>query len=301
MQFACPLRSRFSAISIVTAILLVGIGAARAADNWPQLRGPQSLGVGRNRQPARQLDRHRERPLEDRRAGPRLVVADRLGLADLSDHVPSTRATPSRPRRACTSAASGPSPRPPNQWNVLCLDLNTGKTLWDKLAHEGPPAMSIHLKNSYASETPVTDGQRVYAYFGNVGVFCYDLDGNAVWSKDFTPHKMRFGWGTAASPVLYKDRLYIVNDNDEEAVPAVPRRQDRRASLARRARREEQLGHALHLGERAADRDHRARHAQEPLVRSGRQAAVRVRRQLEHHHRHALLASSACCTSAAAT
>ena len=63
------------------------------------------------------------------------------------------------------------------------------------------PSTPIHLKNSYASETPVTDGQRVYAYFGNVGVFCYDLDGKPLWSKELEPHKTRYGWGTAASPV----------------------------------------------------------------------------------------------------
>jgi outer membrane protein assembly factor BamB len=79
------------------------------------------------------------------------------------------------------------------------------------------PATSIHLKNSYASETPVTDGQRVYAYFGNLGVYCYDLDGKPMWSKELEPHKTRFGWGTASSPVVYQDRVYIVNDNDEDS------------------------------------------------------------------------------------
>ena len=77
--------------------------------------------------------------------------------------------------------------------------------------------MGCHIKNSYASETPVTDGQRLYVYFGNLGVYCYDLDGKPLWSKAIEPQKMRFGWGTAASPVVYQDRVYIVNDNDEEA------------------------------------------------------------------------------------
>jgi outer membrane protein assembly factor BamB len=63
----------------------------------------------------------------------------------------------------------------------------------------------------------VTDGQRLYAYLGNVGVFCYDLEGKPLWSKKIEPQKMRFGWGTAASPVVYQDRVYIVNDNDGDA------------------------------------------------------------------------------------
>ena len=80
-----------------------------------------------------------------------------------------------------------------------------------------PPPGPRHVKNSYASETPVTDGERVYAYFGNVGVFCLDMEGRPVWSKSLPPHATRLGWGTAASPVLHRDRLYLVNDNDEQS------------------------------------------------------------------------------------
>ena len=80
------------------------------------------------------------------------------------------------------------------------------------------PFGPIHQKNSYASETPVTDGQHVYVYFGNVGVFCLDFEGNTVWSKTIEPHTTRMNWGGAASPVLYKDRLYIVNDNEEHPI-----------------------------------------------------------------------------------
>jgi outer membrane protein assembly factor BamB len=103
------------------------------------------------------------------------------------------------------------------QWKVLCLDLLTGKVLWQRLVHRGTPPGPVHTKNSYASETPVTDGKRVYAYFGNVGVFCLDFEGRPVWSKPLSPHAMRHGWGTAASPVLHRDRLYLVDDNDEQS------------------------------------------------------------------------------------
>lgn len=104
-----------------------------------------------------------------------------------------------------------------HRWMVYCIDFNSGKILWEKLAHRAVPKHSLHIKNTYASETPVTDGQRVYAYFGNIGLFCYDFDGKELWSKPFETFKIRYNWGTAASPVLYKDRLYIVNDNDEQS------------------------------------------------------------------------------------
>src|SRR5262249_11299726 len=64
---------------------------------------------------------------------------------------------------------------------------------------------------------PVTDGKRVYAYFGNLGLFCYDLDGKELWSQKIGPFKTSYGWGPAASPVLHKDRLYVVCDNEESS------------------------------------------------------------------------------------
>jgi outer membrane protein assembly factor BamB len=114
----------------------------------------------------------------------------------------------------------GEQPEPPDTehlWKVLCLDLESGRVLWDETAHRGKPETPLHIKNTYASETPVTDGQRVYAYFGNLGIFCYDLDGKPVWSKRLEPHATRAGWGTAASPALDGSRLFIVNDNDESS------------------------------------------------------------------------------------
>src|SRR5205823_11123511 len=70
-----------------------------------------------------------------------------------------------------------------HHWVLYCLDWQTGKMLWQRQAHQGVPDSTSHIKNSYASETPVTDGERVYAYFGNVGLFCYDMEGQELWSK----------------------------------------------------------------------------------------------------------------------
>jgi hypothetical protein len=104
-----------------------------------------------------------------------------------------------------------------HRWMVYCIDFSSGKILWERLAHTGTPQHPVHLKNTYGSETPVTDGERVYAYFGSVGLFCYDMDGNSLWSQKWGSFKTRYNWGTAASPALYQDRLFIVNDNDEQS------------------------------------------------------------------------------------
>ena len=104
-----------------------------------------------------------------------------------------------------------------HRWMVYCIDMGSGEILWEQVAHRAVPRHPLHIKNTHASETPVTDGQRVYAYFGNVGLYCYDLDGKQLWSKEFASFKIRYNWGTAASPVLYDDKLFIQNDNDEQS------------------------------------------------------------------------------------
>jgi outer membrane protein assembly factor BamB len=102
-----------------------------------------------------------------------------------------------------------------HQWKVICLDLSTGKVRWERQVHEGQPKSSMHIKSSYASETAVTDGQRVYFSFGNLGIFCFDFEGNELWRRDIKPFKTRNGWGTAASPAIHDGRLYFCYDNEE--------------------------------------------------------------------------------------
>jgi outer membrane protein assembly factor BamB len=104
-----------------------------------------------------------------------------------------------------------------HRWTVFCLDAATGKVLWERVAHVGKPKHPIHVKASYASETPVSDGERVYAYFGNVGLFCYDLAGKPLWSRSWDVVPTQLDWGTGASPVLHKGRLYLVNDNEKQS------------------------------------------------------------------------------------
>ncbi|MGD1090826.1 MAG: PQQ-binding-like beta-propeller repeat protein [Bryobacteraceae bacterium] len=104
------------------------------------------------------------------------------------------------------------------RWMVYDIDFKTGKIRWQRELHSGAPPIPRHVKNSFASETPVTDGQRVYVYFGSIGlVAALDLNGKTVWTKDIGAFDGRSGYGMAASPALYKNRLYIVNDNATNA------------------------------------------------------------------------------------
>ncbi len=109
--------------------------------------------------------------------------------------------------------------KPPDavyQFEVLCLDRATGQTLWRQTAAARKPAIPS-WSSVYAAETPVTDGARVYAYFGMHGLFCYDLDGQLVWKKDLGAHPMNAGFGTGSSPVLADGRLFVQCDNEEKS------------------------------------------------------------------------------------
>ncbi len=121
------------------------------------------------------------------------------------------------PKKGLYFGGDRPEPRKgDHRWLALSYDLETGQLLWDTELHAGPPASPIHVKNTYASETAVTDGKHIYVYFGYQGLYCMDLKGNVVWKKNWSPYKTRLGWGTSASPVLHGDRVYVVNDNMEE-------------------------------------------------------------------------------------
>jgi outer membrane protein assembly factor BamB len=109
---------------------------------------------------------------------------------------------------------------PPNvvyRWEIYCLDRATGKVIWKELALEGKPRIPIQQSNTYATETPVTDGERVYAYFGMHGLFCYDFAGKQVWKKDLGSYPISMGHGSASSPVLDGGRLFLQMDNEEKS------------------------------------------------------------------------------------
>jgi len=108
---------------------------------------------------------------------------------------------------------------PPDEhhWMIYSFDFESGQTRWATELHKGTPNISRHPKNTFASETPVTDGERVYAHFGDLGTYCLDMEGNILWSKEWPLVETRYGYGTASSPILHEDRLYLINDNEKQS------------------------------------------------------------------------------------
>jgi outer membrane protein assembly factor BamB len=111
----------------------------------------------------------------------------------------------------------GKAPNAVYKWEVYCLSAADGKVLWKQTAAEHKPAVGVNNFNTYATETPVTDGERVYAYFGNTGVFCFDMAGKPLWQANLGAYPMALGHGTASSPVLDDGRLFIQCDNEQKS------------------------------------------------------------------------------------
>jgi outer membrane protein assembly factor BamB len=102
-------------------------------------------------------------------------------------------------------------------YRVICLDADQGKVLWSKAVARQRPKARRHTKNTYASETPVTDGKYVFASFGSMGLYCVDFEGKVVWQRDLGLMRGRAGWGTSSSPVLFRDTVIVNCDSDDDS------------------------------------------------------------------------------------
>jgi outer membrane protein assembly factor BamB len=106
--------------------------------------------------------------------------------------------------------------RPTEQYQfvVLCIDRGTGATIWQRSAVEAVPHEGHHQTGSFASASPVTDGQFVYASFGSRGLYCYDLAGNLQWAKDLGDMHTRMSFGEGSSPALSDGTLVVQWDHE---------------------------------------------------------------------------------------
>ncbi|MFC1553697.1 PQQ-binding-like beta-propeller repeat protein, partial [candidate division KSB1 bacterium] len=105
----------------------------------------------------------------------------------------------------------------PVKYVVLAIDRATGQIKWERTAKEEIPHEGQHPSTTFATASPVTDGERVYAYFGSRGIFCYTVDGDLLWEKDFGDMNKRMQFGEGSSPRLYKDRLIINWDHEGQS------------------------------------------------------------------------------------
>ena len=99
---------------------------------------------------------------------------------------------------------------------LYCLNLKSGKVEWTKEFHTGRPPGGRHRKNSFVSETPVTDGKFIYVYVANLGLWAFDLKGKQVWTTPLEANPIYLDFGTGSSPALAGNLLVILSDNEKQ-------------------------------------------------------------------------------------
>jgi outer membrane protein assembly factor BamB len=213
---------------VAFGLSLCFLSAGVRGDDWSQFRGPGGTGVTGEKQLPLEWGADKNVQWKAKLAGygwsSPVVWGDKVFVTS------SGSDKEGRPQGGGPGGPGGPgrggpggrggrggAPNIDYRWEVYCLDRATGKVLWKQLALEGKPRIAKQAANTYASETPVADGERVYAYFGMHGLFCYDLDGKLVWKKDLGAYQTMMGQGTASSPVLDGERLFVLVDNEEKS------------------------------------------------------------------------------------
>ena len=199
------------------ALVLYSTGPALGQDPWPQFRGPLATGVSADATP----------PLEWSENANLRWKAELPGLGHSSpitwgDQIFVTTAIPfgdslEEPRYSGRPGAHNNLPvSQQHAFVVLALDRHTGEPRWQQTVRERLPHEGGHETGSLASATPVTDGERVYAFFGSHGLYCLDAEsGEVLWKKDLGDQHSKHGHGEGSSPVLHEGVLVVNWDHEE--------------------------------------------------------------------------------------
>lgn len=194
------------------------------AGSWPSFRGPEASGVadGQNL------------PDEwDGKTGNNILWRTPIpGLAHSSpviwgDRIYVTSAISSKPdasfRPGLYGDGDASDDRSRHRWMIYAIDKRSGKTLWERVAHEGEPLEKRHIKSTYASGSPATDGRIVVAWFGSEGIHAYDVNGQFLWKVDIGSVNMgaydipTYEWGPASSPIIWNNLVIIQCDTQADS------------------------------------------------------------------------------------
>jgi len=188
--------------------------------NWHHWRGPNAYGYAPQADPPTKWDTKTnikwKVDLPGKASSTPVVWGDRIFVltAVKTDRIAKASEMPKPDPRF--DVKTDP-PRNFYKFIVLCLDRNTGKMLWEKLAAEKVPHEGTHESHSYCAGSPTTDGKFLYVSFGSFGTYCYDLEGNLKWSRDLGPMHTRLGWGEAVTPVIAGDALLLNYDQEADS------------------------------------------------------------------------------------
>jgi outer membrane protein assembly factor BamB len=246
MKLQTELSSWPALFSLAGSLTFAAAVAAASTpnDNWPEWRGPLQNGVAPSANPPTTWSETNNIKWKVKIPGGGLatpIIWDNLVFiqtaiptgkkveakpAEASEQPPAIRPEPGgeAPKKGPGGGkgrggfGAGPKPTEVYQFAVVCLDRQTGKVLWQKVAREEVPHEGYRQgEGSFASSSGLTDGKHLYAYFGSHGLYCYDLDGKPLWEQDLGKMRMVMGFGEGSSPALYHDTLIVNRDNEDNS------------------------------------------------------------------------------------
>jgi outer membrane protein assembly factor BamB len=212
---------------LVNCMLLSGLVALHAvagergdaADNWPQWRGPLATGAAPRGQPPLTWNEREGKNIRWKTAVPGKGLSTPIVWDDriyLTTAIAFGEALPPRPSTAPGNHDNLPVTHR-HRFVALAIDRADGKILWQKTLREALPHEQGHRTASLASNSPVTDGERLFAFFGSFGLYCLDRDGRVVWKVDFGPMQSLHGHGEGSSPLLHRETLIVNWDHEGQS------------------------------------------------------------------------------------
>jgi outer membrane protein assembly factor BamB len=195
-----------------------------AKESWPSFRGPHASGVADGQDLPDHWNGKTGENIRWRTPIPGLAHSSPVVWGD---RIFVTSAISSRPDATFKPGLYGDGDssedRSPHKWVLYAIDKRTGKVEWERVAFEGVPRERRHIKSTYASASPATDGRIVVAWFGSQGVHAYDVAGRSLWSVDLGRVDMgaydipSYEWGPASSPIIWNDLVLLQCDTQTDA------------------------------------------------------------------------------------
>ncbi len=197
--------------------------AGEAERQWPQWRGPHHNGVAPHSDPPTtwsETENVRFKvEVPGRGLASPIVWGDKVFLLTAVAMDPEAYQASQKAAAAKLERKEWPpSVEPVKQaFLVLALSRRDGSVAWRRTATERVPHESHYLDSSFASASPVTDGERLFAHFGSNGLYAYDLEGELLWSVDLGDMTTRRGFGEGSSPALHGDTLVVNWDHEGDS------------------------------------------------------------------------------------
>ena len=198
--------------------------ATSATGSWPSFRGPYASGAADGQHlPDHWNGTTREHVLW-RTPIPGLAHSSPIVWGDtiiVTSAISSLKGATFKPGLYGDGDAS--ADRSVHKWMVYAIDKRTGRIRWERVAHEGAPRNKRHIKSTYASATPATDGRIIVAWFGSEGVHAFDMNGAPLWSVDLGRVDMgayddpSYEWGPASSPIIWQGLVIVQCDTQADS------------------------------------------------------------------------------------